>query len=70
MLWQVQKHLQLRIEAQGKYMQSILEKAYSTLAGENMAVSATNFKGVIGTQGTPNLSIMKDFVSPLNYPPF
>ncbi|XP_004514445.1 myb family transcription factor IPN2-like isoform X2 [Cicer arietinum] len=67
---EVQKHLQLRIEAQGKYMQSILEKAYSTLAGENMAVSATNFKGVIGTQGTPNLSIMKDFVSPLNYPPF
>ncbi|CAI8584399.1 unnamed protein product [Vicia faba] len=38
---EVQKHLQLRIEAQGKYMQSILEKAYQTLAGENMA-SATN----------------------------
>ncbi|KAG6527297.1 hypothetical protein ZIOFF_009395 [Zingiber officinale] len=29
---QVQKHLQIRIEAQGKYMQSILEKAYQTLA--------------------------------------
>lgn len=34
--WQVQKHLQLRIEAQGKYMQSILEIAYQTLAGENL----------------------------------
>ncbi|XP_042456127.1 myb family transcription factor IPN2-like isoform X1 [Zingiber officinale] len=29
---EVQKHLQIRIEAQGKYMQSILEKAYQTLA--------------------------------------
>ncbi|XP_058096214.1 myb family transcription factor IPN2-like [Magnolia sinica] len=34
---EVQKHLQLRIEAQGKYMQTILEKACQTLAGENMA---------------------------------
>ncbi|GAU40558.1 hypothetical protein TSUD_367610 [Trifolium subterraneum] len=59
---EVQKHLQLRIEAQGKYMQNILEKAYHTLAGENMAAAATNFKG-IGTQGIPN---MKDFVSPHN----
>ncbi|XP_058761345.1 pentatricopeptide repeat-containing protein At5g12100, mitochondrial-like [Vicia villosa] len=48
-LWQVQKHFQLRIEAQGKYMQSILEKAYHTLAGENMAAAATNFKGINGS---------------------
>ncbi|RHN40605.1 putative transcription factor MYB-HB-like family [Medicago truncatula] len=60
---EVQKHLQLRIEAQGKYMQSILEKAYNTLAGENMAAAATNFKGINGTQSIPD---MKDFVSPLN----
>ncbi|KAI5420757.1 myb family transcription factor IPN2 isoform X2 [Lathyrus oleraceus] len=60
---EVQKHLQLRIEAQGKYMQSILEKAYHTLAGENMAAAATNFKGINGTQSIPD---MKDFVSPLN----
>lgn len=32
---EVQRHLQLRIEAQGKYMQTILEKACQTLAGEN-----------------------------------
>lgn len=31
--WQVQRHLQMRIEAQGKYLQSILEKAKETLAG-------------------------------------
>lgn len=29
---EVQRHLQLRIEAQGKYLQSILEKAKETLA--------------------------------------
>jgi hypothetical protein len=32
LLLQVQRHLQLRIEAQGKYLQSILEKAKETLA--------------------------------------
>ncbi len=32
LLLQVQRHLQLRIEAQGKYLQSILEKAKKTLA--------------------------------------
>ncbi|KAG6430586.1 hypothetical protein SASPL_108656 [Salvia splendens] len=33
---QVQRHLQLRIEAQGKYLQSVLEKAQETLGGQNM----------------------------------
>ena len=66
-IWQVQKHLQLRIEAQGKYMQSILEKAYQTLAGENMAsAAATNMKG-IGPQGIPDMGVMKDYGSPLNF---
>ncbi|VAI06114.1 unnamed protein product [Triticum turgidum subsp. durum] len=31
----VQRHLQLRIEAQGKYLQSVLEKAHETLAKQN-----------------------------------
>lgn len=35
MLFQVQRHLQLRIEAQGKYLQSVLKKAQETLAGYN-----------------------------------
>lgn len=34
---QVQRHLQLRIEAQGKYLQSILEKAKETLANHTGA---------------------------------
>ena len=32
---QVQRHLQLRIEAQGKYLQSVLETAHQTLAKQN-----------------------------------
>lgn len=34
---EVQRHLQLRIEAQGKYLQSILEKAKETLADHTSA---------------------------------
>ncbi|XP_021299509.1 myb family transcription factor APL isoform X2 [Herrania umbratica] len=64
--FEVQRHLQLRIEAQGKYMQSILEKACQTLAGENMA--AGGYKGM-GNQGVPDMGAMKDF-GPLNFPPF
>jgi hypothetical protein len=33
---QVQRHLQLRIEAQGKYLQSVLEKAKETLGSQNL----------------------------------
>ncbi|XP_075482781.1 myb family transcription factor IPN2 isoform X1 [Primulina tabacum] len=66
---EVQKHLQLRIEAQGKYMQAILEKACQTLAGENMASTATasgSFSKLppIGTE----TSAMKDFWQPVNFP--
>ncbi|XP_047176671.1 myb-related protein 2-like isoform X1 [Vigna umbellata] len=35
-LEQVQRHLQLRIEAQGKYLQSVLEKAQETLGRQNL----------------------------------
>ncbi|XP_050215507.1 myb family transcription factor IPN2 isoform X2 [Mercurialis annua] len=38
---EVQRHLQLRIEAHGKYMQNMLEKAYQTLAGENNMASGS-----------------------------
>ncbi|KAF2556783.1 hypothetical protein F2Q68_00018353, partial [Brassica cretica] len=34
---QVQRHLQLRIEAQGKYLQSVLEKAQETLGRQNLS---------------------------------
>lgn len=60
---QVQRHLQLRIEAQGKYMQSILEKACQTLAGENNMAAASvgyNIKAMPANnqhqqQGGPNI---------------
>lgn len=64
--YQVQRRLQLRTEAQGKYIQSLLEKACQTLSGENLA--SGSYKG-IGNQGVPDLGAMKDF-SPLNFPPF
>ncbi|TYH60392.1 hypothetical protein ES332_D08G288600v1 [Gossypium tomentosum] len=72
----VQRHLQLRIEAQGKYMQSILEKACQTLAGENMAAAggaAGGYKGVGNHRGVlPHMDgAMKDNFGPtLNFPPF
>ncbi|MBA0816417.1 hypothetical protein Gohar_001082 [Gossypium harknessii] len=47
-------------------MQSILEKACQTLAGENMA--SGGYKGM-GNQGVPDIGAMKDF-GPLNFPPF
>lgn len=76
---QVQRHLQLRIEAQGKYMQSILEKACQTLAGENMAASGgykamggipnnnNNQQGISDMAGAGGI---KDFGSPLGFPSF
>jgi hypothetical protein len=33
--WQVQRHLQLRIEAQGRYMQSVLRRAQEVLADDH-----------------------------------
>ncbi|KAL0328676.1 UNVERIFIED_CONTAM: Myb family transcription factor IPN2 [Sesamum calycinum] len=58
----VQRHLQLRIEAQGKYMQTILEKACQTLAGENMAAAAAG--GYNKPAMGPEVSAMKDFGPP------
>ncbi|KAE8691307.1 Myb family transcription factor APL [Hibiscus syriacus] len=55
---EVKMHLQFRVEAQGKYMQSILEKACQTLAGETVAAPG-DYKGTI-------VGAMKDF----NFPPF
>lgn len=41
---QVQRHLQLRIEAQGKYLQSVLETAQETLGRQNL--------GIVGLEDT------------------
>lgn len=61
---QLEKHLQMRIEAQGKYMQTILEKACQTLSSENMA--ADNYKshgsqGVVDIGSPINFSCLQDF---------
>lgn len=66
------EQLEMRIEAQGKYMQSILEKACQTLAGDNMAAAVAaasgSFKG-IGNQGVVDMSAaIKDVGSPLSFP--
>ncbi|XP_051125573.1 myb family transcription factor IPN2-like isoform X2 [Andrographis paniculata] len=64
---EVQRHLQLRIEAQGKYMQTILEKACQTLAGENMALAAGGYnKPPMG----PEISGIKEFgpAASMNFP--
>ncbi|KVI02327.1 Homeodomain-like protein, partial [Cynara cardunculus var. scolymus] len=51
---EVQRHLQLRIEAQGKYMQTILEKACQTLAGDQSMAAAdyNNGNKVVGGNAT------------------
>ncbi|XP_047076409.1 myb family transcription factor IPN2-like isoform X1 [Lolium rigidum] len=47
----VQKHLQMRIEAQGKYMQSILEKAYQSLSSGDVAVNPAGGYKSLGSHG-------------------
>jgi hypothetical protein len=55
---QVQKHLQMRVEAQGKYMQSILEKAYQTLASSDCATwPAAGYQSLGGTQAGAVLDV-------------
>lgn len=57
----VQKHLQMRIEAQGKYMQSILEKAYQTLATGDVAASPTaGYKSLGSHAGVLDVCSIKD----------
>lgn len=38
--WQVQRHLQLRIEAQGRYLQSVLRRAQEVLADHSLGSPA------------------------------
>jgi MYB-CC type transfactor, LHEQLE motif len=65
----VQKHLQMRIEAQGKYMQTILEKACQTLTTGDGGMTLGSYKP-IGTQGPLDIgaNAMKDMGPSLNFP--
>ncbi|XP_030962517.1 myb family transcription factor APL-like isoform X2 [Quercus lobata] len=66
-LWKkVQKHLQMRIDAQGKYMETILDKACRTLAGENVNSQGYKF---VGYQGIDEIGNMRDLGFSLNLPP-
>nr|CAB3445782.1 unnamed protein product [Digitaria exilis] len=56
---QVQKHLQMRIEAQGKYMQSILEKAYQTIASGDVTACPAGYKS-LGNQTILDVCSLKD----------
>ncbi|XP_050279978.1 myb family transcription factor IPN2-like isoform X5 [Quercus robur] len=63
---QLEKHLQMRIDAQGKYMETILDKACRTLAGEN--VNSQGYK-LVGYQGIDEIGNMRDLGFSLNLPP-
>ncbi|XP_040381274.1 myb family transcription factor IPN2-like [Oryza brachyantha] len=58
---EVQKHLQMRVEAQGKYMQSIMEKAYQALASGDCATWHAGYKSL------DNQAIL-DIGSSMNFP--
>ena len=63
---QVQKHLQMRVEAQGKYMQSIVEKAYQALGSSDCATwpagyrSLGNQAAVLDIGGSTSFSSLQD----------
>lgn len=56
---QVQRHLQLRIEAQGKYLQSVLEKAQEALAKQNVDLDA----GVLGAAAAAETQQLSELIS-------
>ncbi|GMY09564.1 myb family transcription factor APL-like isoform X5 [Fagus crenata] len=63
---EVQRHLQMRIDAQGKYVQTIMDKACQTLAGEN--VNCHGYNKLIAYQGFGDMGNMRDFGSVVNLP--
>jgi hypothetical protein len=64
---QVQKHLQMRIEAQGKYMQSIVEKAYQTLASGDVMSCSAGYKS-LGNQAVFDVCSLKDIGPSMGFP--
>ncbi|CAD5166151.1 myb family transcription factor IPN2-like [Musa acuminata AAA Group] len=64
----VQRHLQIRIEAQGKYMQSILEKAYQTLAADGMTSGDHHHHHHHHHQGLADMAAMKDLDPSMCFP--
>jgi hypothetical protein len=56
----------MRIDAQGKYVQTIMDKACQTLAGEN--VNCHGYNKLIAYQGFGDMGNMRDFGSVVNLP--
>ncbi|XP_062229493.1 myb family transcription factor IPN2-like [Phragmites australis] len=59
---EVQKHLQMRVEALGKYMQSILDKAYQALGSSDCATWPTGYKS-LGSQAALDIGSSMSFSS-------
>uniref|UniRef100_A0A0E0LEE3 HTH myb-type domain-containing protein n=1 Tax=Oryza punctata TaxID=4537 RepID=A0A0E0LEE3_ORYPU len=59
---EVQKHLQMRVEAQGKYMQSILEKAYQAISSGDCATWHAGYKS-LGNQAVLDIGSSMSFPS-------
>ncbi|GER33853.1 homeodomain-like superfamily protein [Striga asiatica] len=65
---EVQRHLQLKIEAHGKYMQTILKKACQTLSNNNMTVGFNNAHS-LGPGPGPDILVMNRESGPsVNFP--
>lgn len=65
--FQVQRHLQLRIEAQGKYLQSVLNKAKEAFAGYTSSSSSSSTSGMeelLKTEASHLISVMKNNACP------
>jgi hypothetical protein len=60
---QVQKHLQMRVEAQGKYMQSILEKAHQALGTSEFATWPAGYRSLAGNQAVLDIGSSTGFSS-------
>ncbi|KAL6603120.1 hypothetical protein ACP70R_043481 [Stipagrostis hirtigluma subsp. patula] len=61
---EVQKHLQMRVEAQGKYMHSILEKAYQALGSSDCATWPMGYKS-LGSQAVLGIGSSMSFPASL-----
>ncbi|KAK0585011.1 hypothetical protein LWI29_022161 [Acer saccharum] len=62
---QVERQLQRRIDAHGKYMEKLLEKACQTISNENMSSQSDIYFGSQGFDDSMNK--MKEFGFPLNF---
>ncbi|KAK1561759.1 hypothetical protein Q3G72_000029 [Acer saccharum] len=62
---EVERQLQRRIDAHGKYMEKLLEKACQTISNENMSSQSEIYFGSQGFDDSMNK--MKEFGFPLNF---